>query len=50
MKITDTGLARLTGLSNLKSLSVGQTDVTDAGVKRLLKALPNCKLTEEEQE
>ena len=43
-KLTDTGLVHLKGLTNLQSLSLISTKVTDAGVKDLQAALPNCKI------
>jgi len=48
-KVTDSGLTPLTGLKNLKSLGISQTEATEDGINRLLKALPNCKLMEEEE-
>ena len=42
--ITDAGLARLQGLTQLKHLYLKNTRVTDAGVKALEKALPNVKI------
>jgi internalin A len=47
-KVTDVGLkklAALNNLKNLKNLDLSQTGVTDAGVKELQKALPNCQIT-----
>jgi hypothetical protein len=38
--ITDAGLAHLSGLTKLRSLSLGGTKVTDAGVRDLRVALP----------
>ena len=39
------GLKHLHGLSKLKFLEILDTGVTDAGVKALQTALPNCKIT-----
>ena len=41
-KITDAGLEHLKGLKRLEELDLERTKVTDEGVKRLQKALPNC--------
>ena len=43
-EITDAGLAGLKGLTNLGSLNLENTQVTDAGVAELRKALPNCSI------
>ncbi|MCH8922648.1 MAG: leucine-rich repeat domain-containing protein, partial [Planctomycetes bacterium] len=45
-KITDAGLEHLKGLKNLQSLDIQYTDVTDAGVKKLQRALPKCKIVQ----
>ena len=42
--MTDAGLKELAPLKNLTSLNLSDTKVTDAGVKELQKALPNCKI------
>ena len=44
-KVTDAGLVHLKGLTSLQSLSLYRSQVTDAGVAELQKALPNCKIT-----
>ncbi len=44
-KITDAGLVHLKGLTNLKTLWLFSTKVTDAGVKKLQAALPKCKIS-----
>jgi hypothetical protein len=41
-EVTDAGLEHLTGLNMLQVLSLYQTKVTDAGVKKLKQELPNC--------
>ncbi len=41
-QVTDAGLERLKGLTALRKLWV-ETKVTDAALKKLQKALPNCK-------
>ena len=43
-EITDRGLDELAGLSKLKSLYLWQTKVTEAGVSKLKKALPNLEI------
>ena len=43
-KITDASLAHLTGLTAPESLNLAGTQVTDAGVAELQKALPNCAI------
>ena len=43
-KLTDVGLAHLTGLTALERLRLGNTQVTDAGVAELQKALPSCAI------
>ena len=43
-KITDAGLVHLKGMTNLQSLDLGGTKITDAGVADLKKALPNCEI------
>jgi hypothetical protein len=39
--VTDAGLVHLTGLTGLESISLRETQVTDAGISELQKALPN---------
>ena len=43
-KVTDVGLEHLEGLTNLKRLNLVNTQITDEGVKKLQKALPNCQI------
>jgi outer membrane lipoprotein-sorting protein len=43
-QVTDAGLKELAGLKSLQLLNLEGTDVTDAGVERLQKALPGCKI------
>jgi hypothetical protein len=38
-------LKELAGLKQLQSLYLGGTEITDAGLKELQKALPGCKIT-----
>ncbi len=43
--LTDAGLVYLKGLTKLSTLWLSQTQVTDAGVAELQKALPpNCSI------
>ena len=44
-EITDAGLEHLEGLNKLKSLVLGDTQVTDAGVAKLKQALPECRIS-----
>lgn len=41
--ISDAGLAHLKGLTNLKELFIQQTKVTEEGIEKLKKALPDCQ-------
>jgi hypothetical protein len=43
-QITDAGFDHLKGLTNLTDLYLLGTQVTDAGVAELKKALPNCEI------
>jgi hypothetical protein len=43
-QIGDDGLKHLSGLTELKSLSLNGTQVTDQGIKKLQQALPNCNI------
>ena len=43
--MTDKGLDSLRGLTNLQSLYLWQSKVTDAGVSNLQKALPDLKIS-----
>jgi hypothetical protein len=44
-EVTDTGLMRhVANIRSLKGLSLYGTPVTDAGVEKLRKALPNCQI------
>ena len=43
-RITDAGLQHLIGLNGLQLLTFQGTRVTEAGVKKLQQALPNCKI------
>jgi hypothetical protein len=42
--VTDAGLKELAGLKSLQSLDLSRTKVTDAGLKELQKALPDCEI------
>jgi hypothetical protein len=42
--VTDAGLESLKGLTQLHELYLWGPKITDAGVKDLQKALPNCKI------
>ena len=42
--MTDAGLKELAELKSLQSLNLGDTQVTDAGVEDLRKALPACAI------
>jgi hypothetical protein len=42
--VTDAGLEELAGLKGLTWLILGNTNVTQAGVRDLQKALPTCKI------
>ena len=44
-RVTDAGLTLRSGLNNLRRLSLGDTKVTDEGVKRLQEALPNTRVS-----
>jgi internalin A len=43
-KITDKSLSDLAHFKSLKSLFLVRTLVTDAGLKELKRALPDCKI------
>jgi Leucine-rich repeat (LRR) protein len=40
----DAGIQHLEGLTNLEALDLRKTKVTAAGIERLQKALPKCKI------
>ena len=42
--LDDAGLQALAGMKNLRKLTVSTTNVTDAGVGDLKKALPGCEI------
>ena len=44
-QVSDAGLVHLKGLANLEVLHLAATQITDAGIADLKKALPNCKIT-----
>ena len=43
-KITDAGLVHIKELTNLRLVDLSFTQVSDAGIAELRKALPNCKI------
>ena len=43
-QLTDAGLVHLKGLTQLQDLNLFDTDITDAGIAELQKALPNCEI------
>jgi len=43
-KVTDAGLAHLYGLTGLLCLTLGGTQVTDAGVAKHREAFPKCRI------
>ena len=43
--IPDSGIVHLRGMNNLASLCLNGTRITYAGVAKLQKALPNCKIS-----
>ena len=43
-KITDAGLSKLATLDKMRWIGLARSDVTDAGVKKLRKALPDCNV------
>ncbi|WP_439623894.1 hypothetical protein [Gemmata sp.] len=42
--MTDAGLKELAAVKSLAQVSLKETAVTDAGVKKLGEALPKCKV------
>jgi hypothetical protein len=43
-RVTDAGLQHLERLPQLRTLKLARTQITDAGIQRLHKALPNCTI------
>ena len=43
-KITDAGLIKLASLEKMRWVGLARSEVTDAGVKKLSKSLPDCKV------
>ena len=43
-KITDAGLSKLTTLKEMRWIGLARSAVTDSGVKKLRKALPDCNV------
>jgi len=43
-KITDAGLSKLKTLKKMRWIGLARSPVTDAGVKKLRKALPGCNV------
>ena len=43
-EISDAGLVHLKGLTELQTLDLDSTQITDAGIADLKKALPNCAI------
>ena len=43
-EVTDNGLKEIASIKSLKRLSMGGNGVTEAGVKKLRKALPSCEI------
>ena len=43
-KITDVGLSKLATLDKMRWIGLARSEVTDAGVKKLRKALPDCNV------
>jgi hypothetical protein len=43
-RLSDAGLVHLKGLTNLSYLQLDGTQVTDAGVKELTRALPSLRI------
>jgi hypothetical protein len=42
--VTDAGLMHLAALRNLQGILLGGTQVTEAGVEKLQRALPKCTI------
>ena len=45
--VSDAAVGQLAKLSSLKTSGVAQTGITDQGVRRLLAALPGCKIVQD---
>ena len=43
-KITDAGLVKLASLEKMRWVGLARSEVTDAGVKKLSKSLPDCNV------
>ena len=44
LEVLEAGLEHLKGLTNLKTLQLRSTQITDAGIAELRQALPNCNI------
>ena len=44
-QVTDAGLEHLRGLTQLRQLNLDDTQVTNEGVEKLKKSLPNCEIS-----
>ena len=45
-RITDKGLLHLHGLTKLERLSIGRTGATSGGIRKLQRALPQCRINQ----
>ena len=43
-KITDAGLVKLASIEKMRWVGLARSEVTDAGVKKLSKSLPDCNV------